>query len=62
MYCNIALNRVRATVVAVKKQYVLHILCVYIFSLKYPACNVDAPYYIVICDMPGSKTYFHSVP
>jgi len=60
MYCNIAMNRVRATVVAVKKQYVLHIMC--IFSLRYQACNVDAPYYTVICDMPGSKTCFHIVP
>jgi len=61
MYCNIALNRVRATVVAVKKQYALHILCVCIFSLRYPACNVDAPYYTVICDMPRSKTCFHTI-
>jgi len=40
---NIPMRRVRATIVAVEKQWVLHNLIVCICSLRYPACNVHAP-------------------
>jgi len=57
---NVTLRRVRVTIVAVEKQYVLHILCVCVFSLSCPACTAHAscchlwpvrlhifPYYLV---------------
>jgi len=37
------LRGVRTTILAVEKQYVLHI-SVCVFSLRYPACNAHAPY------------------
>jgi len=52
------LRRIRATIFAVKnKKYYIFRVC--IFSLRYPACNADAPYYIVICGLPGSALLFH---
>jgi hypothetical protein len=40
---DVTMRVVRGTIIAVEKQYVLHIpLCV--FSLSYPACNAQAPY------------------
>ena len=39
---NITLRRVRVIIIAVEKQYVLHIVRVY--NLTYPACNAHAPY------------------
>jgi hypothetical protein len=47
MHCiyNVTLRRVRATVVVVEKQWVLHNLNVCVCSLRYPACNAYAPYY-----------------
>jgi hypothetical protein len=39
---SVTLRRVRATIVAVEKQWVLLIVSVY--SLRYPACNAHAPY------------------
>ena len=41
---NITFRRVHVTIVAVGKQWVLHILSVCICSLRYPACNVHGPY------------------
>ena len=41
---NVTLRRVRATIVVVEKQWVLHILSVCISSLSYPARNAHAPY------------------
>ena len=41
---NVTFRRVRATNVAVAKQWVLHNLSVCICSLRYPACNAHAPY------------------
>jgi hypothetical protein len=41
---NVTISRVRATIVAMEKQRVLHNLSVCICSLKHPACNVRAPY------------------
>ena len=40
---NVTFKRVAATIVAVEKQYILHILSVF-FCLSYPACNAHAPY------------------
>ena len=42
MYLNVTLRRVRSTIVAVEKQYALHILS--ICSRRYPACSAHAPY------------------
>ena len=41
-----AMERVRITTVTVQKQYVLHILSA--CSLSYPACNSNAPFYIIV--------------
>ena len=43
---NLTLRRVRAAVVAVEKQYVLHMLrmCVCVCSFRYPACIAHEPY------------------
>jgi len=43
--CNVTLRRVRATIVAVDKQWVLDNLSVCICSLMYPACNALVPYF-----------------
>jgi hypothetical protein len=42
----VTLRRVRATIVVVEKQWILHNLSVFvcICSLRYPACNAHAPY------------------
>ena len=47
------MRRVRATIVAVEKQRVLHNLSVCICSLSYPACNGDAPY----CHLWAAQLY-----
>ena len=39
---NVTFRRVRAITVALEKQY--YIFCVCFCSLKYPACNANAPY------------------
>jgi hypothetical protein len=41
---NVTLRRVRATIVAVGKQLLLHNLSMCICNFKYPACNAHAPY------------------
>jgi hypothetical protein len=41
---NVTLRRVRVTIVAVEKQWVLHNLRVCVCSLRYPACNTHAPH------------------
>ena len=41
---NVTLGRVRATIVAVERQWVLHNLSVCICSLRHPASNAHAPY------------------
>jgi hypothetical protein len=43
------MRRVRETIVAVKRQKVLHTCILSVHSLGYPACNGHAPYYIVVC-------------
>jgi len=40
---NLTLRRVRTTIVAAEKQWILHNLSVYIYSFRYPACNAHAP-------------------
>ena len=42
--CDATRRHLRATNVAVEKQYVLHIVCVCVYSLSYAACNAHAPY------------------
>jgi len=37
-------------------KYYIFLVCV--CSLRYPACNAHAPYYIVICVLPNSTIYF----
>jgi hypothetical protein len=64
---NVTLGRVRASVVAVEKQNVLHILCVCVcvcvrvYNLTYPACNAHAPYYIAICVLSDCAAVFHII-
>ena len=41
---NVTVRRVRVTIVAEEKQYLLHILSVCVCTLRYPACNAHAPY------------------
>ena len=50
---NVTLRPVRAAVVAVEKQWVLHNLSVCICSLRHPACNAHAPY----CHMWPASLY-----
>ena len=47
MYCHITTRHVRATIVAVEKQLVLHTPRVCVCSLRYPARNAHAPYFHV---------------
>jgi hypothetical protein len=53
---NVTWRSVRETTVAVEKQYVLETECVY--SPSHPARKAHAPYYIVICGLPGSTVFF----
>jgi len=54
---NVTLRRVRVTIVTVKiSKYYLFWLCV--CSIGYPACNAHAPYYIVVCILYCSTTFF----
>ena len=46
---NVILRRLRAGIVAVEKQLLLHSLSVCICSLRYPACNAHTPYFHVFC-------------
>ena len=41
---NVILRRVRATIVAVETQEILHIVRVCVCSLRYPTPNAHAPY------------------
>jgi hypothetical protein len=54
---NVTLRHVRATIVAVEKQRVLHNLSVCICSLRYPACSAHAPYSHLW--PAGSKAFFN---
>ena len=55
---DVTLRCIRLTVVAMEKQCFLHILCVCVCSLSYPAYNAHALYY-VICGLSGSAIFFH---
>jgi hypothetical protein len=46
---NITFRSVRANVLVVQMQRVLHNLSVCVCRLRYPACNAHAPYYHVVC-------------
>jgi hypothetical protein len=53
---NVTLRRVRVTTVAASITY-SECVC----SFSYSACKAHAPYYIVICGMPGSTMFFHII-
>jgi hypothetical protein len=56
--CNITLRGVPITIVAVEKQYLLHILmCV--CSLSYLVCQAHAHYHTLICGLSVSTMFFH---
>ena len=51
--------RVRVTIIAAEKQYVLNITRVCLHScLSYPACSTRAQYCIVIFGLPGCTVFF----
>jgi hypothetical protein len=52
---NVTLRCVRATIVAVEKQLVLHILSVCVGSLRYLAWNAQAPYFLLWHDFRKKK-------
>jgi hypothetical protein len=57
---NIILGRVRAAIFCRGKTVTISCsLCV--CSLKYPACNSRAPYYVVICGLSGCTLIFHII-
>jgi len=39
----------------------LHIVRVLVCSLRYPACNVNALYYIVICRLPAPTLFIRII-
>ena len=53
---NITLRRVRANIVVVGKQCVLHIVRIW-----YPACNVRASYCVVTCGLSAYTIFFHII-
>jgi hypothetical protein len=60
VHINVTSRRVRVSIVGKKKkQY--YIFWKYVCSLSYPACKAHAPYYIVICGLPGSTIFFHII-
>jgi hypothetical protein len=58
--CNAPWRCVHPTIVAVENQLVLHNVSA-VCSLRHPAYNVHAPYYIVICGLPSSTIFFHVI-
>jgi len=60
----VILRRVRVTIFAVEKQYVLSYECLFLYScISYPArkSHFSTPYYIVMCGLSGSTTFFHVI-
>jgi hypothetical protein len=56
---NVTVRRFLVTAVVVgNSEYYSYILRVCVCGLRYPACNVHAPYYIGICNFSGSTVYF----
>jgi len=56
LYVNVTLGCICATVFAVEKKCYIFRVC--LCSLCYQAYNAYAPYYIVICSLPGSTIFF----
>jgi hypothetical protein len=54
-----ALRRLCLTIVAVRKQEIVHILSV--CSRSYPACKTDVPFCIVTCGLSDSTIFFHII-
>ena len=57
--CNVTVRCVRATIVAVEKQWVLHILSVCFLALGIQ--HAISMRRIAICDLPHSETFFHII-
>ena len=57
---DLTLRCIRLTIVAMEKQYVLHILSVCLCSLRYPAYNAHALYYVVY-GLSGCAIFFHII-
>ena len=57
---NITISLVCETTVVVEKQK-CYTFWVRVCSLSYPARNANAPYYIVICGLAGSFTFFFTL-
>ena len=56
---NVILRRFQATIVAVKKQYLFRIMCVFVdlgIQRAMPMC------YIVVCGLSGSTILFNPIP
>jgi hypothetical protein len=58
--CNIEV-RYRNHCCCEKAISIIHSECVCVYSLRHPACNARAPYYIVICGVSGSTILFHII-
>ena len=58
--CNVTLRCVRATIVAVKEQYVIHILSVCFVALG--AQQAMCMRHIFVCGLAGSTIFFHIIP
>jgi len=61
---NVTLRRVRATIVAVEKQYVLHNLCVCVCVCVFVALDIQHAMrmcHIVIRGLPRSTSVFHFI-
>jgi hypothetical protein len=55
---NVTLRRVRANIFEAEKQWVLHIMNVYLWDIQH-AMRMR---HIVICGLPGSIIFFHIIP
>ena len=58
---NVTLRRAYAIIDAVEKSNKYYLFWVCICSLKYPAWDAHAPYYIVICGLTRSAIFFHII-
>jgi hypothetical protein len=61
MQYNLTLWRVRATTVAVEKQYVLYILSVRVCGLRCPASNAHAPHCHLWPARLSYPIFFHGI-
>jgi len=60
MHYNVTLRRVRLTIFAVEKQYVLSIMGLY-SCLVYRAWKAQGLNYIVICGLSGCTVFLHII-